>query len=166
MRASRSGLALIWLAAAFAGCADVRDFRGTWRGPRVGADPALLVGTLGDNVAELRIDELDRHGLAGHLRIAGAVGEGGGAGLFDAPLVSVPGAEADVLAGLTFDGAPLRVYLGFVEAASGGSALAVVSLYDDSRVELRLLRGAPASLYGIFALRRDDASASSSSGVR
>lgn len=117
----------------------------------MGSDASLLVGVLGGNVAELSIDELDRHGLSGHLRIAG---QPGGDGTFDAPLVSVPGAEADVLAGLTFDGAPLRVYLGFVEPAAGDSALAVVSLYDDSRVELRVLRGSPNPLYGIFALAR------------
>lgn len=117
----------------------------------MGSDASLLVGVLGGNVAELSIDELDRHGLSGHLRIAG---QPGGDGTFDAPLVSVPGAEADVLAGLTFDGAPLRVYLGFVEPAAGDSALAVVSLYDDSRVELRILRGSPNPLYGIFALAR------------
>lgn len=141
------------LAAALAGCADLREFRGTWRGDRVGSDPALLVGSLGDNVAELAIESLDRHGLVGHLRIAGAAGRDG---QFDAPLASVPGAEADVLAGMTFDGAPLRTYLSFVDPVepAGGSALAVVSLYDDERVELRVLRGGATPLYGIFALRR------------
>lgn len=142
-------------AAALVGCTDVREFRGAWRGERVGSDPSLLVGSLGDNVAELTIESLDRHGLIGHLRIDGAAGR---EGQFDAPLASVPGAEADVLAGMTFDGAPLRTYLSFVEPveATGGSALAVVSLYDE-RVELRLLRGGTMPLYGIFALRRDEA---------
>lgn len=141
--------------AALAGCADLREFRGTWRGERVGSDPSLLVGTLGDNIAELTIESLDRHGLAGHLRIEGPAGRDG---RFDAALASVPGAEADVLAGMTFEGAPLRTYLSFVEPveSAGGSALAVVSLYDE-RVELRLLRGGAMPLYGIFALRRDGA---------
>lgn len=142
-------------AAALTGCADLREFRGTWRGERVGSDPSLLVGALGDNVAELVIESLDRHGLAAHLRIEGPAGRDG---RFDVALASVPGAEADVLAGMTFDGAPLRTYLSFVEPVegTGGSALAVVSLYDDERVELRLLRGGASPLYGIFALRRGD----------
>lgn len=151
--------------AALAGCADLREFRGTWRGQRVGSDPSLLVGALGDNVAELTIESLDRHGLAGHLRIDGPAGRDG---RFDAALGSVPGAEADVLAGMTFDGAPLRTYLSFVEPVEGaaGSALAVVSLYDDERVELRLLRGGAAPLYGIFALRRTGDEVASAGSAR
>ena len=38
----------------------------------------------------------------------------------------------------------------------GGDALVVVSLYPDDRVELRVLRGGPSPLYGIFALRHTD----------
>lgn len=145
-------VALVAAVALAGGCTDLRDFRGTWRGARVGSDPALSVGALGDNTAELTISTLDRHGLDGHLRVLGQPG----AGTFDTPLVSLAGAEADVLAGMTFEGAPLRVYLAFVPPSAGESALAVVSLYDDSRVELRLLRGGALPLYGIFPLRRDD----------
>jgi hypothetical protein len=138
----------LWLAAATA-CNDLRDFRGAWTGPRVGGDPTLAVGALGTAAAELEIDALDRHGLRGHLAIAGFV---------DAPLESVPGAEADVLAGLTFDGAPLKVYLAFAGMQDGEAALSILSLYDDARVELRLLRGGATPLYAIFALRRAMAS--------
>jgi hypothetical protein len=144
VRARTLGWLLLALAA---GCSDLRDFRGSWRGERIGTAPSLLVGNLGDGVAELSISALDRHGLHGHLTIAG---------ISDSALDSMPGAEADVLAGMTFDGSPLRVYLGFAATQTGEDALAVVSLYSDSRVELRVLRGGPSPIYGIFALRRDD----------
>jgi hypothetical protein len=81
-----------------ASCSDLRDFRGTWRGDRIGTDPSLLVGALDEGVAHLSIATLDRHGLHGHVAVAGLV---------DAPLDSIPGAEADVLAGITL-GSPRR----------------------------------------------------------
>lgn len=143
---SRVGIpALAALAALAAGCTDLRDFRGSWQGPRVGEAPVLRVGALGSEVAQLSISSLDRHGLHGRLIIDGAV---------DSALASLPGAEADVLAGMTFDGAPLRVYLSFAELAEGDAAMTVISLYEDDRVDLRMLRGGAAPLYAIFALER------------
>lgn len=127
------------------GCNDVRDFEGGWVGPRVGSDPVLVVGALGMDPVELAIDSIDRFGLRGRLRVGA---------LLTSPLESVPGAEADVLASLTFDGAPLRTYLAFVAVPGGDHALAVVSLYDDARVELRMLRAGDAPLYAIYVLRR------------
>ena len=126
------------------GCNDLREFRGQWRGPRVGDAPALH-----ENVAQvdatLSIDTIDGHGLAARLAVDGLLPE--------TPIASLPGAEADVLAGITFGGAPLRVYLAFVAIPDGGGgALVVVALYDDRRIEVRLLRGGTKPLYGIFAL--------------
>ena len=148
----RRGLVLLCALLA-AGCNDVRDFRGTWEGRRVGDDPALLVGTFGtvpgppslEPPAVVTITTLDRHGMHGHLAIEGAI---------DTALDSLPGAEADVLAGITFDGAPLRVYMAFVAVAEGGDAMAIVSLYEDDRVDLRLLRGGSSPLYAIYSLGR------------
>ena len=55
----------------------------------------------------------------------------------------------------TFDGAPLRVYLSFVATTDGGGdALAVIALYDDDRVEVRLIRGGTQPVYAIFDLTR------------
>jgi hypothetical protein len=144
---------LLSLASVLVGCNDLRDFRGTWEGRRVGDDPALLVGTVGtapgsptmEPPAVVTIASLDRHGLHGHLSIEGAI---------DAELDSLPGAEADVLAGMTFDGAPLRVYLAFVALAEGGDATAILSLHEDDRVDLRLLRGGSSPLYAIYSLGR------------
>jgi hypothetical protein len=140
-----AALALFGVALALIGCNDLRDYRGTWRGERVGDEPVLLVGPLGDDVAELSIDSLDRHGLRGRLMIDGVV---------DSEIASLAGAEADVLAGMTFDGSPLRVYLGFADMAEGEDALAVISLHEDDRVDLRMLRGGASPLYAIFALGR------------
>jgi hypothetical protein len=54
---------------------------------------------------------------------------------------------------MTFTGSPLRVYLAFVPTTDGGgSALAMVALYTDHRIELRLLRGNPQPLYAIYLL--------------
>jgi hypothetical protein len=126
-----------------AGCNDLRDFRGSWQGARVGDTPALRVGA-GDH-ATLTIDDLDAHHIAGRLSIDGLLSE--------QSFQSLDGAEADALANLTFAGDPLRVYLAFVPVPDGGGdALALIALYDDRRVEVRVLRGGAAPLYAIFAL--------------
>jgi|SRR5688572_27772969 len=139
-----AGLAL---GAVAAGCNDLRDFRGAWTGARVGEAAILRVGIPDAAQATLDITAVDLHGLTATLSVTGLVTA--------APLEPIPGAEADVLAGLTYDGSPLRVFLGFVPVDDGaGEATAVVSLYDDDRVEVRLLRGGAAKLYGIFALER------------
>jgi hypothetical protein len=127
-------------------CNDLRDFRGTWQGGRVGDTAVLRVGP-GDD-ATLVIDELDGHGLRGTLAIANLLPE--------AELVSLPGAEADALSDLTFAGSPLRAYLAFVAVPDGGGdAMAIVALYDDRRVELRVLRGGAKPVYAIFQLASD-----------
>lgn len=134
------------LAILLTSCTDVRDFDGTWTGARVGDAPALRVGVTADATADLDITTIDKHGLAGRLTVDGVVD--------DAAFSSVEGAEADVLAGVTFAGSPLRVYLAFVPTSDGaGDALAVIALYDDDRLELRLLRGGATPVYGVFALR-------------
>jgi hypothetical protein len=130
------------------GCNDLRDFRGDWRGPRVGDADALRVGLADDAAsvaAVLSIDQIDGHGLMARLAIDGVLPE--------TPIASLAGAEADVLAGMTFGGGPLRVYLAFAPMSDGaGEALVVIALYDDRRVEVRLLRGGTMPLYAIFAL--------------
>jgi hypothetical protein len=129
-----------------AACNDLRGFEGGWHGPRVGSAAVLTVGPGSD--AQLEIDHVDRHGLAGELTIAGLVDH--------AAFSSVPGAEADALADMTFSGSPLHVYLGFVAIPDGGGqAFAFVALYDDRRVEVRVLRGGTQPLYGIYALAED-----------
>ena len=140
-------LATLLLIASLAvgGCNDVRTFEGTWNGPRVGDAAPLHVGVAMNATAALAIDAIDTHGMHGRLSIAGLVD--------DAEVASVEGAEADVLSGLTWSGAPMRVYLAFVAIPdAGGEALAVIALYDAHRIEVRVLRGGTKPLYGIFAL--------------
>lgn len=128
-------------------CNDVRDFRGNWSGPRVGDTPALRLGIRGDATAQLAITSVDRLGLAGTITVTDVA--------TDATIAPLPGAEADRVASLTFDGGPLRVYLSSVTATDGGDApLAMIALYDDDRVEVRLIRGGARPMYAIFDLRR------------
>ena len=85
-------------------------------------------------LATLRVRAL--HSVASHLANAGQA------------------AEADRLASLTFAGAPLRVYLAnVVTVDGGGDALAMIALFDDRRVEVRLIRGGARPVYAIFDLR-------------
>ena len=137
--------ATLCLVLAFASCNDVRAYEGMWTGKRVGDTPALRVGISDDATATLAIDGIDTHGMRGHLSISNLVQ--------DADVVSVEGAEADVLSGITFNGSPQRVYLSFVPVPDGGGeALAVIALYDQTRIEVRVLRGGSTPLYAIFAL--------------
>jgi hypothetical protein len=135
---------LVFAFIALAACSDVREFRGTWQGPRVGDDPVLRVGIAVNATATLEIDQIDTHGFSGSLAVDGLMGP--------TQIQSLPSAEADVLAQTTWSGSPLRVYLGFVPVDAGGDALALVALYDGRRIEVRVLRGGTSPLYGIFSL--------------
>lgn len=131
------------LALLLVACNDLRDFRGTWQGQRVGDVPVLHVGP-GDD-ATLAIHGIDAHGLRGTLTVGNLMPETG--------FESLSGAEADALANLTFGGSPLRVYLAFVPVPdTGGDVLAIIALYDDRRIEVRLLRGGTQPIYAIYAL--------------
>lgn len=145
-------------------CSDLRDFQGQWSGSRVGValqpgkpgqpDVNVLALNVPDRTAILTIDQISSHGLTARLMIEDLLPE--------TALTSIPGVEADVLSGITFSGAPLRVYLAFVPVPDGaGDALAIVALYDDHRVEVRLLRGGsmPHQLYGIYTLTAKTAGA-------
>jgi hypothetical protein len=129
-------------------CSDLRDYRGDWHGHRIGDADEVKVGIPDVANAFLTIDQIDEHGLHGTLTIDGGV-------MAATPVTSIAGAEADKLAGMTFTGAPTRVFLAFVtpsDAATGGDALALVALYDDTRIEVRVLRGGTKPLYGIFQM--------------
>ena len=137
------------------GCNDLREFRGDWHGQQVGDAPQLHLNVAPKTAAQLSIDTIDARGLGARLTLEGLLPE--------TPLVSLPGAEADALAGITFGGAPLRVYLAFAAMPDdGGDAFVVIALYDDRRVEVRVLRGGTRKLYGIFALTE----AAEASGAR
>jgi hypothetical protein len=135
----RSLLVLLALAA----CNDLRDFQGEWTGSRIGDAPALRVGV--DEAAQcaLTIEAVDKHGFRGRLTVDSLV--------TDVPIVSAEGAEADAISSMTFAGSPMRVYIAFADAP-GGSLTVLVSLYKNRRIEVRVMRGGQAPVYGIFAL--------------
>jgi hypothetical protein len=135
----------VCVALAVFACNDIRDFSGRWQGKRVGSSPTVRVGP-GDAVT-LEIDGIDNHGIRGRIAVDNLVDE--------IAITSVPGAEADALANLTFPGNPLRVFLTFAAVRDGnGDAVVLIALYDDDRVDVRLIRGGRLPLYAIFALER------------
>ena len=128
---------------ALVACSDIREFEGTWHGARVGDNPVLYTGLNPTTSCDLEITGIDAHGLRGTLTVAGLIDR--------APIVSAEGAEADALSSMTFAGSPLRVYIAFADAPDGPLTV-FVALYDKRRVEVRVMRGGAAPVYGIFAL--------------
>jgi len=108
----------------------------------------LRQGFAASEAAELRLDRVATAEIAGTLNTVG--------GLFlDAPVTPLAGAEADVLGDLSFTGTPLRVFVSFVQTTdNAGDALLLTALFPEQRIELRVLRGQPVPLYGIFDLTR------------
>lgn len=138
----------VLLAASLAsGCLDVRDFEGPWSGSRVGDNQLLREGFAEQASAQLTVEDISLRSLSATLTIDG---------LFDnAPVVPIPGAEADVLTSMSFDGSPARVFMAFVDTVDGGGqAMVMVALFDDPRLVVRILRGGSMPLYGIFSLTR------------
>jgi hypothetical protein len=130
------------------GCLDIRSFEGTWSGPRVGDDPTLNMGFGESSGATLVIDEIDSLNLRATLTTQGDEFTG-------AAIRPIPAVEADALGGLSFDGSPERVFMSFAEPNDGlADAIAVIAIYNDDRVEVRIMRGNPAPLYGVFTLER------------
>ena len=127
------------------GCTDVRSFQGSWSGSIV-SDPELREGfsesARGD---ELRIERADLHAFSALLTSKD--------GRFaDASLRSFSKVAGDAISNLTFAGDPLRSYLTFVDLADpeGATATAIVSLFDDDRVEWRVMWRR--ELFGLFKL--------------
>jgi hypothetical protein len=142
-------LAVVTLGLIVIGCTDVRDFEGTWTGPRVGDDPVLRAGFDESSTATLAIDDVDLNRFRATLTTSGDEFTG-------APIQELPAIEADSLAELTFEtGQPARIYVTLVSAGDDqGDATAFISLHREDRVELRLVRGGAVPLYGIFFLAR------------
>jgi hypothetical protein len=139
---SRATLAFVL---ALVACNDLRNFAGFWHGPSVGGSPAVRMGIASDAFATLEVLRADRDGLQANVSIDGLAS--------DTPIASIPGAEADVLSNVSFAGSPLRVYFVFLPTTDGkGDAIGLVALYEDRRIELRVLRGGTAPIYAIFAL--------------
>jgi len=130
------------------GCTDVRSFSGSWRG-NILSEPALREGFEATaTIDPLLIDNIGRGTVEATLT--------SNDGRFSNTRAQVVNkAAADALASMTFDGDPLRSFLLFAPLAkqsAGGPALLVLSLFEDDRLELRVIRGN--DLFGVFTLQR------------
>ena len=139
-------LALTLTLSLAAGCEDLRQFSGQWSG-RISPDPNHQHGF--DPMARLDADvgSVSRYGIDLTLTLPGATDP--------SRFELIRYAAQDVLADLRLPGDPLRTYLGFIRATGQDALLAVVSLYAEGRIEVRLIRGAQAT-YGVFLLERPD----------
>ena len=138
---------LVALAAALtatAGCEDLRQFADDWSG-EISRDPQLQHGFLARSVIVAHIASATRQGVDMTITLPGQT-----ASLRFDPIRRASG---DVLADMHFAGEPLRTFLGFVTPPDQQPYLAVVSLYSEDRVEVRLIRG-PDETYAVFALNR------------
>jgi hypothetical protein len=146
------------------GCEDLRQFSGPWTGT-ISRDPNHQHGFARDATLSLTVGGVTRYGLDMTVTLPGATGT--------SRFEPMRHAVQDVLADLRLPGDPLRTYLGFVRTGAAGGAqppeapapplstepyLAVVSLYAEERIEVRLIRG-PDADYGVFMLARPDGEA-------
>jgi hypothetical protein len=147
MRETVTIFLLVVSATLVAGCVDIRDFEGRWRGSVV-TEPAVRDGfTEEARVDPLLLSNVDLQGLTATLTTSD--------GRFtDTLLTAVNKFSSDTLASMTFDGNPMRSFLLFGTPAGeeGCSALVVISLFADDHVELRIIRDN--DLFGIFSLER------------
>ena len=127
-----------------AGCEDIRRFEGTWVGP-VSADPAHQHGFTSTSFLRATVGPVSRTSIELSMELP----EAGTSVPFD----PIRHASDDVLGDLRLDGEPLRTYLGFLRTTGAQPFLAVVSLFAEDRIDVRLIRG-PDDAYGVFSLRR------------
>ncbi len=143
-----SALRLVVLLSLATGCQDVRDFEGQWIGGPATFEEPLLTGFTPDDFATLFLQEVEVDEIRGGLSTS--------AGTFQSAAIEpLAAAQADVLSDISFAGSPLKVFVSFATPTDGaGDALIFTAIYPEERIELRVLRGRPIPLYGIFDLRR------------
>ena len=134
---------LAGLALGLAGCLDLRDYAGSWEGA-ISSDPALAHGFDPATMVAADVGSADRDHVAFSLAIAGGPA---------APFVPIRRATGDALGEVQLPGEPLRTFFGFVQPTGQEPFLAVLSLFPENRLELRLIRGAD-DAYGVFSLHR------------
>jgi hypothetical protein len=129
---------------AAAGCDDLRQFAGSWSG-EISRDPQHQHGFAAGDPVSARIANVTRHGIDMTVTLPGQTGS--------LRFEAIRHAADDILADVRLAGEPLRTFFGFVSPPGAAPYLAIVSLYAEDRVELRLIRG-PDDAYGVFALNR------------
>ena len=142
----RRGLLLAATLLLVGGCEDLRQFSGPWAGP-ISRDPNHQHGFERNATLAITVGGVTRYGLDMTLTLPGAAGT--------SRFEPIRHAVQDVLADMRLPGDPLRTYLGFVRSTGAEPFLAVVSLYSEGRIEIRLIRG-PDAAYGVFMLSRPD----------
>ena len=132
------------------GCADVRDYKGTWTGTVV-SSTHLRRGFDSGTPLTITLTRIDKTSIEGRVTIPASAA--GLAAFTDAELQPLEAARNDVLGELTFAGDPLATYLYFIapDDPAEEHALVLVSAHAGERLELRVLRH---DLYGIFRLSR------------
>jgi hypothetical protein len=116
---------------ALSACQDLRDFEGNWRGP-VSGDPQLASGAPVQTLS-LSLTQVD------HTQITGVMN-----GL---PLSTIKHAAADAVADVAVGRDALRSYFAY-----NGGAWAIVSLFPDQRIEVRLIAGDTLYFYDLRRL--------------
>jgi hypothetical protein len=129
-----------------AGCEDIRRLEGEWSGP-VSADPAHRQGFSADAMMRATVKTVSRRAIEMTIELPP---EG------PLPFLPIRHATDDVLGDMRLDGEPLRTFLGYLRPAAGEPFLAVVSLFSEDRIDVRIIRG-PDETYGVFPLRRPHA---------
>jgi hypothetical protein len=146
---TRAGCLLV-VVALVAGCEDLRQFSGTWVGG-VSPDPVHQHGFGPEATVRATVANVTRSHLEMTLEVPGRPG----AFRFE----SIRRAAQDALADLRLPAEPLRTYLGFVSPPGEPPFLAVVSLFAEDRIDVRLIRGSDEA-YGVFTLCRGQPCAS------
>ena len=146
---ARLALVFLWSLGALmsAGCQDLRQFTGQWAGG-VSPDPNQQHGFDPAARLEATVGTVTRYGIDMTLTLPGATDT--------SRFELIRHASEDVLADMQLPGDPLRTYLGFIRVTGQDPLLAVVSLYAEGRIEVRLIRG-PETTYGVFLLGRPGA---------
>jgi hypothetical protein len=134
---------LILVALVATGCEDIRRFEAEWAGS-VSADPAHRQGFAEGTPMRVTISAVSRRGLEATVALPPEAA---------LPFLPIAHASDDALGDLRLDGEPLRTYLGFLRPPGGEPYLAVVSLFSEDRIDVRVIRG-PNEAYGVFALHR------------
>ncbi len=134
------------------GCQDLREYAGDWSG-ELSADPALAHGFAPGTTVNADVSAADRDGIAFVLTLDPDGPAAPAPAGPPAPFVPIRRAAGDILGEMQLPGEPLRTFVGFVQPPGEQPYLAVVSLYPENRLELRLIRGADEA-YGVFSLRR------------
>lgn len=144
-------VSIVVMAGLACGCEDIRRFSGRWQGP-VSSDPNHAIGFQAGDVATVDVETVTRVAVQLTVALPRLAG----------PMTFEPIRHAadDALGQMRLEGEPLRSFLGYLQPPDAGPGeprpepyLAVVSLFAEDRIDLRVIRR-PDETYGVFELYR------------